>query len=239
MKLEIVFENEDFVFLNKPSGLLTIPDRHNETIPSLAALLRNAYDDIWIVHRIDKETSGCICFAKNEVAHKHASILFEKRDVTKKYLCFIHGTPHASTGVINEPIAEHPTIKGKMCINYKGGKESITEYEVVESFGRFSLVSCQIHTGRTHQIRLHMANIGHPVLCDGVYGSGEPILLSGFKRKYNFSKDQLDESPLLSRIALHSSSISFLGLNGVLIQAKAPLPKDLNAMLTQSRKWLK
>lgn len=238
MKLEIIFENEDYLFVSKPSGLLTIPDRHNESIPSLVTLLKIIYENIWIVHRIDKETSGCICFAKNENAHKHASILFEKRGVIKKYLCLINGTPHSSTGIINEPIAEHPTIKGKMCINYKGGKESITEYSVVESFGKYSLVSCLIHTGRTHQIRIHMANMGHPVLCDSIYGGGEPILLSSFKRKYNFSKYQLDESPLLSRIALHSSSISFKGLNGDQIDAVAPLPRDLNAMLTQCRKWL-
>lgn len=239
MKLEIIFEDEDYVVVNKPSGVLSIADRHNTELVSIAKLLRERYDTIFTVHRIDKETSGCICFAKNEEAHKYLSMQFEKRSIEKVYLGIVHGSFDQSSGVIEDAIMEHPVIKGKMIINQKQGKPSTTMYQTIENFGTYSLVEFKILTGRTHQIRLHSANLGHPIVCDALYGLTNPVFISSLKKKYNLSKDELEEKPILNRLALHAYKLKFNNEKGQSIEVEAPLSKDMNAMLKQCRKWLK
>lgn len=239
MKLEIIYEDEEYVIVSKPSGILSIADRHNAELISVARLLRDRYGNILIVHRIDKETSGCICFAKTEQAHKYLSMQFEKRNIEKTYLGIIHGSFDKKDGVIEDAIMEHPVIKGKMIINQKQGKPSSTAYHTLESFGTYSLVEFKILTGRTHQIRLHSANLGHPIVCDALYGLTNPVFISSLKKKYSLSKDELEERPVLSRLALHAHKLKFKTEGGTEIEAVAPLTKDMNAMLNQCRKWLK
>ena len=153
-KPETIFENEDFIVINKPSGLLSIPDRKQSEI-SLKDLLINNYEEIFTVHRLDKETSGVIVFAKNEQTHKQLSVLFEGRGVEKYYVGLVHGKMQDEEGTIDAPIMEHPVKKGRM-ITHAKGKPSETDYEVIENFRLYSFVRFQIHTGRTHQIRVHM-----------------------------------------------------------------------------------
>ena len=140
--------------------------------------------------------------------------------------------------MINEPISEHPVKKGLMTVHRKG-KESITEYEVIESFRLFSWMQFRILTGRTHQIRVHMKHLGHPIVCDELYGDGKPVYISQLKHHYKLSKEELEERPLLSRLALHASQLTFKGLNGEEISLEAPLPKDLRALLNQLSKHKK
>lgn len=241
-KPEIIFENENFIAVNKPSGLLTIPDRHNETLNSLYKILQQQYEKIFIVHRLDKETSGIILFAKDEKTHKYLSQLFEQRNLEKYYLGIVQGTLQSlpgggqvNKGIIEEPIAEHPVHKGMMAINKKG-KPSITEYEVLEEHGIYSLVQFQIHTGRTHQIRVHMKHLGHPIACDELYGDARTILLSSFKKKFKLSRHNEEERPLLSRLALHSYILKFKDQNNKELHLKAELPKDMRALLQQLKK---
>jgi 23S rRNA pseudouridine1911/1915/1917 synthase len=235
-KLEIIFENDQFVAVNKPSGILTIPDRHDETIISLYKLLEKKYKKIFIVHRLDKDTSGIILFAKDEATHKYLSTLFEQRSIQKFYLGIVRGSLQNKKGIINEPIMEHPVNKGMMVINKKG-KASLTEYEVTEDYGLYSLIKFQIHSGRTHQIRVHMMHIGHPIVCDEIYGSGEPVLLSSFKKKYKLSQHDEEERPILNRVALHSYQLIFKDDSGVPHDLKAELPKDMRALLQQLNKY--
>lgn len=232
---DIIFENDQFIAISKPTGLLTIPDRHDETQNSLYRLLQDVYGKIYIVHRLDKETSGIILFAKNEAAHKYLSQLFEQRKIEKFYLGIITGTLQNTAGKIEEPVDEHPFHKGMMAINKKG-KPSITEYEVLENRKLYSLVKFKIFTGRTHQIRVHMNHIGHPIACDILYGSGEPVKLSSFKRKYKLSLHDEEEKPILSRLALHSYQLKFSDARGVEHDLKAELPKDMRALLQQLKK---
>lgn len=231
----IIFEDERFVAINKPSGLLTIPDRHNESLNSLYKTLQQQYEKIFIVHRLDKDTSGIILFAKDEATHKFLSQLFEQRNVEKYYHGIIHGTLQNKKGIIEEPIAEHPVHKGLMAVGKKG-KPSITEYEVLEEYGIYSLVQFQIHTGRTHQIRVHMKHLGNPIACDELYGDPKPILLSSFKKKFKLSRHDEEERPLLSRLALHSYELKFRDLNNKVLDLKAELPKDMRALLQQLKK---
>ena len=231
----IIFENDDFVAVNKEPGILTIPDRHDETQLSLYKLLTQKYGKIYIVHRLDRDTSGLILFAKNEAMHKYLSQLFEQRNIEKNYLGIVRGSMSAAKGSINEPIAEHPYHKGEMIISKKG-KPSLTDYEVLEDYGIYSLVQFDIHSGRTHQIRVHTKSIGHPVICDTVYGDSKPILLSSFKKKYKLSQHDEEERPIINRLALHSHSLSFTDSHHKKYIIEALLPKDMNALLQQLKK---
>lgn len=233
----IILEDANFVAIDKPSGLLTIPDREGKDL-SLKQLLKNKYGEIYTVHRLDKDTSGIVVFAKNEEWHKHLSQQFEARETKKIYYGLVLGSPSQPSGVIDEPIAEHPVKKGVMTV-YKKGKESITEYEVLEKFRLFSWVQFRILTGRTHQIRVHMKFLGHPIVCDSLYGDGKPVYISQLKSNYKLSKGAEEERPLLNRLALHSSQLQLKGLDGRDVNLEAPLPKDLRAVLQQLNKWKK
>lgn len=230
----IISETQDWIALNKPPGLLSIPDREGKDI-SLKRILIEKYGNIFTVHRLDKDTSGLIVFAKNDEAHRHLSQQFEERQTEKIYLGLALGSLAEKKGNIDAPIAEHPARKGLMTV-YRKGKESLTDYEVLEDFNIFSWVQFQIHTGRTHQIRVHAKHIGHPIVCDELYGDGKPVLLSSLKHKFKLSKNELEERPILDRLALHALSLQFVNTNGETIKLEAPLPKDLKALLQQLRK---
>ncbi len=234
MKLadHIVFQDDNFIAINKPSGMLTIPDRMGNI--SLKNYLQQSFGNIYTVHRLDKDTSGIVLFAKNEVTHKELSQLFEGREVEKYYQGLVMGKPADVSGSIDAPIMEHPVTKGLMVTNKKG-KPSQTDYTVLENFRFFSWVQFQIHTGRTHQIRVHMKHLGHAIVCDGLYGDGKPILLSSLKKKFNLSKKEEEEKPILGRLALHSHRLKFT-LSKKEFDLEAPLPKDLKACLQQLRK---
>jgi 23S rRNA pseudouridine1911/1915/1917 synthase len=231
----IIKETADFVILNKPAGMLTIPDRHDNQLDSLQGLLRKHYGEIFTVHRLDKDTSGVILFAKNEVAHKYYSQLFEGRNVKKFYKGLVNGQLHPETGSVDEAIMEHPTIKGRMVTNRKG-KNALTDYQVLEAFGLYSLVQLQIHTGRTHQIRVHMKHLGHPIAVDELYGTAAPVYLSAIKKNYKLGKRVEEERPLLSRLGLHAWQLQFKDQQGEENVIEAPLPKDIQAVVTQLRK---
>jgi 23S rRNA pseudouridine955/2504/2580 synthase/23S rRNA pseudouridine1911/1915/1917 synthase len=234
MKLDIIFENDHFIAINKPSGLLSIPDREGKEV-SLKTLLQQKYGNIFTVHRLDKDTSGIIVFAKDEITHKQLSQMFEGRDVEKFYLGLVHGSLLNESGNIDAPIMEHFAKNGTM-ITHAKGKPSLTDYKVLEDFKLFSWVQFQIHTGRTHQIRVHMKHIGHSIVCDDVYGDGQPVYISSLKRNYHLAKKEENERPILQRLALHSHKIIFQ-LNDKKFELEALPPKDLRALLQQLRKW--
>jgi 23S rRNA pseudouridine955/2504/2580 synthase/23S rRNA pseudouridine1911/1915/1917 synthase len=232
--LDIIFEDDDMVVINKPAGLFSIPDRFGKEA-SVKSLLQEKYGVIFTVHRLDQHTSGLIIFAKNADAHKQLSELFEGRTIIKKYFGLVNGRPQQA-GSIEEFMMEHPIKKGYMMIHAKG-KESKTTYEVVTYFKQYAWVSFQIHTGRTHQIRLHAKHIGHPIVSDDLYGDGEKLKLSSIKKKnFKLAKVEEEERPLMGRQALHAASVQF-EYKGKELLLEAPLPKDLTATLKQLEKW--
>jgi 23S rRNA pseudouridine1911/1915/1917 synthase len=235
IKSDILFENDAFIALNKPAGVLSIPDREGKEA-SLKTFLREKYGNIFTVHRLDRDTSGVIIFAKDEATHKYFSKIFEERTVEKIYQGIVHGTPPEQKGSIDLPISEHPVKPGLMTV-HRHGKASLTDYEVLETAGPYSLLQFNLHTGRTHQIRVHMQALGHPIACDELYGDGKPILLSSIKRNYKLSKIEEHERPILSRLALHAHLLHFQDSNGNFHTIEAPLPKDMRALLQQLRKW--
>ncbi|MBU3715060.1 MAG: RluA family pseudouridine synthase [Ferruginibacter sp.] len=233
-KIEIIFENESFLAVNKASGLLSIPDRI-QSAQSLKEMLIEKYGTIFTVHRLDKETSGLILFAKTETTHKYLSSLFEDRKIEKYYVGIVVGEPREKSGLIEASITEHPTIKGQMVVQ-RNGKPASTSFEVLEGNRHYSLVSFQLHTGRTHQIRVHAKQIGHPLACDALYGDGKPVLLSSVKKKFKLSKLEEEERPMIDRLALHSHRLVFRDEQDVLYEITAPIPKTFTALMSQLKK---
>jgi len=236
MKLQdlIVFENDELVALNKPSGLLSIPDREGKDA-SLKELLQNTYPSIFTIHRLDRETSGLILFAKDAEAHKHFSQQFEARKTIKIYNGLVIGSVSQASGSIDAPIAENMVKRGTMII-HRRGKQALTDFNVLKDFKIYSWMEFRIHTGRTHQIRIHAREIGHPLAGDPIYGDGKPVYLSSFKSRFNLSKEHLEERPLLNRLALHASRLKIETRDGHWLELEAPLHKDLKATLQQLEK---
>jgi len=238
MKLKdlLIFESEELVAVNKPSGLLSIPDREGKE-ESLQQLLLQHFGNIFTVHRLDRETTGLIIFARTAEAHSWYSQQFEKRTANKWYSGIVLGSPEKKTGDIEAPIAENMARKGTMII-HRRGKPAHTGYELLEDFKRYAYLKFQLYTGRTHQIRVHAKEIGHPLVCDPVYGDGKPLFVSDLKKNFHLSKTELEERPLISRVALHASTLQIPKPDGSMLILEAPLPKDMRAALAQMRKNL-
>lgn len=231
----IIFEDEDIIVLDKPPRLLVLPDRYDETLPNLYHILKEELGEIFVVHRLDKETSGVVIFAKNAVAHSNLSLQFENRRVTKKYEAIVYGKPDGMKGTINIPLAESKNHPGVMKADAKHGKPSVTDYNVVESFDGYALVEAEPKSGRTHQVRVHLASAGLPIVCDRVYGGGRPFFLSQVKPKYY---TEGDEKPLLSRTALHAALIALKHpVSGENVTFKCEMPKDMRSVLNYLRRF--
>lgn len=237
---EIVFHDDDIAVVSKPPGMLTIPDRFDTGKANLHDALTEFFPKVWTVHRLDRETSGIIVFALNEEAHRSLSIQFERRTVEKTYLAIVEGVPIPEEGTIEKPLGPHPGKPGHMTIIRRGGKYAHTTYKIQEAFRGFSLVEAKIHTGRMHQVRVHLASIGHPLVADPLYGRSDALFLSQIKSKgFHLGKFQ-EETPLIHRTALHAWRLSFdHPTTGERFTAEAPLPKDMRAVVNQLRKWKK
>jgi RluA family pseudouridine synthase len=230
----ILFEDDAVLAINKPAGLLVLPDRYDHDLLNLYDLLKETFGTIFVVHRIDRETSGVVLFAKTAEAHAQLNTAFEQRQVEKKYRAIVAGTPHTNSACIDLPIIEDEHGVRKMKIDTKKGKEARTDYTMMERFDGYALVEARPHTGRTHQIRVHLSAIGLPILADPLYGDGRGFFLSTIKRNYQGKEE---EQPLLRRTALHAFSLSFIHpvtRENILIEA--PLPKDMEAVLKALRK---
>lgn len=233
----ILHEDEQILIVSKPSGLLTIPDRMGNK-ESLLGLLEQKFGKVFVVHRLDRETSGVLCFARNEAAHRNLSLQFEHHTTDKFYLALVDGVLHHEEGEIDKPIGEHPVIPGKMAIS-NSGKPSLTFYRVAERFKHFTLAEVLIKTGRTHQIRVHFQSIGYPLAVDALYGRRAAMYLSEIKGKsYKSGKYSEEERPLMERTSLHAARLRIdHPATGERLEFKAELPKDFAAVLNQLRKW--
>ncbi len=238
-KPEILFEDNGLIAIDKPAGLLTVPDRWDKKAPNAHALLEEKLKaKVFVVHRLDKDTSGVLLFAKDEETHRCLSLQFETRVVRKYYEALARGIPPQDSGCLSYPIAQNPRRPGIM-MSSPFGKPSQTEFKVLERFAKAGISHMGLTplTGRTHQIRLHLQCAGFPVLCDEVYGSSAPLFLSALKRKYKMGKDAV-EKPLLSRLALHAAALEFKHPQTKQpMRLEAPLPKDLSVALNYLRKF--
>ena len=180
--LDILYEDDDILVVNKPKGMVVHPAPGHYTGTLVNAVMYHCQDNLsgingvlrpGIVHRIDMDTTGSLLVCKNDQAHHILAEQLKEHSITRKYHAIVHGNLKEDSGTINAPIGRHPTNRKKMAINEKNGKPAITHYKVLERFSNYTYMEFKLETGRTHQIRVHMASIGHPLLGDTVYSSGK------------------------------------------------------------------
>lgn len=233
---DIVHEDDTLIAIAKSSGLLVIPDRYNHAAPCISDFLKEEFGEIFVVHRLDRETSGIVLFAKTAEAHQSLNEAFEHRTVTKRYLAIVKGEPADDSGTIDHPIGEHRHLAGRMIVDDRGGKESVTEYSVIERFIGHALVEARPRTGRTHQIRVHLREVGLPIVGDPLYSDGEPFLLSSIKRGYRVKGEE--ELPMLARTALHAAGLEIdHPVTKERLILASEMPKDMQAVLKSLRKY--
>ncbi len=237
--VKVVFEDDALIVLDKPSPFLVLPDRYDASIPNLYEILNGQLGKIFVVHRIDKETSGLIVFAKAPGVHKALSDQFEGHSVQKAYEAIVRGFPEKAAGRIDLPIREkHP---GFMALDWKKGKPSVTEFEVLNEFEGFAHLELRPKTGRMHQIRVHLKLAGLPIVGDPVYGDGRGFFLSEIKAKYKVKvEDEMEseEKPLLARTGLHASKLGFFHPSrGETVIFESDLPKDMRSVVRMLAKY--
>lgn len=223
MALDILYEDSDIILINKPKGMVVHPAAGHYSgtlVNGLMAHCKNELSGIngvmrpGIVHRIDMDTTGVLIVCKNDKAHNAIAEQLKVHSITRKYYAIVHGVLKADTGTVNAPIGRHPVDRKKMSINEKNGKEAVTHYRVLQRFRRFTFVECQLETGRTHQIRVHMASIGHPLLGDQVYGPAK-VPFSGLQGQ-----------------TLHAGVLGIIHPStGEYMEFSAPLPAYFEAIL--------
>lgn len=187
--LDILYEDDDLLMVNKPKGMVVHPSAGHTTGTLVNAVMYHCKEDLsgingvmrpGIVHRIDKDTTGVLVICKNDKAHNFVAEQLKEHSITRKYRAIVNGVIKEDEGTVNAPIGRHPTERKKMAINEKNGKHAVTHYRVLERFANHTYIECQLETGRTHQIRVHMASLHHPLLGDTVYGSQKnPYHLEG------------------------------------------------------------
>jgi 23S rRNA pseudouridine1911/1915/1917 synthase len=222
MKLDVIFEDNDLLVLNKPAGIVMHPGAGHQAHTLVNALLAHCQnlsgiggkERPGIVHRLDKETSGALVVAKNDATHRDLSSQFAARTMTKIYLALVAGILRKTSGVIDKAIARHPVHRQRMSIARRQGRSAKTEYRVLRSGDEISLVECTLHSGRTHQIRVHLHHLGHPVLGDKLYGG---------KRAGDYPRQMLHAWKLAFRHPRSGDEMSF----------EAPVPHDFADAMRQ------
>ncbi|MGC8742902.1 MAG: RluA family pseudouridine synthase [Verrucomicrobiia bacterium] len=247
-EIQVLYEDEYLMAINKPAGLLTSPDRYDPKRPNLMKLLHAGIEQQkdWAAgrglkylmnpHRLDIETTGILLLAKNKEILTALTDLFGTEKISKKYIAIAHGNPDNDEFEINVMIAPTPRKPEVMRVVRKRGKQSITRFKVLERYAGYTLFECAPVTGRTHQIRVHLKYAGFPIVGDSLYG-GMPLMLSTLKPDYKASKGEI-ERPIISTVALHAKEIQFIHpATGETILIEAPLPKSLMVAIKYLRQY--
>jgi len=241
--IDIIHEDSSIVALNKPPGITSVPGAVEKDGTFYNAVKKHfehregEHFTPRMIHRLDKQTSGLMIVGKDTDAERAVAIQFERHQVRKEYLAVVGGEPFEDAGEIDQRIAPGRSNQSGMVIDETHGKEALTRYEVLDRFRGFALLLAKPKTGRTHQIRIHLASIGHPVVVDGIYGSGDPLCLSEFKKDYR-PKRNGEERPLIARQALHCYRIGFTSPETSRpLTLEAPLPRDFAVLLKQLNKY--
>jgi len=228
----VIFDSHDFIAVNKASGISVGGDRWDESKERLDRLLERDLKlaKIFTVHRIDKDTSGLVVFAKNRDTHRALSTAFEQRNVVKRYIAVVHGRPSWKETFCDLALVPNGNKKHMTIIDKFKGKKSFTRFVLLTSAGNYSVLEALPETGRIHQIRVHAAALGHAVVCDGLYGKQSPVKLSSFKRGWR--GDPAQEIPLLSRLGLHALELTLPDTQTL----TAPLARDMSSLIKQMEK---
>ncbi len=237
--IPVLFENDEYLVVDKPAGLYSVPARFGGDL-GLHGLLESMRpgQDLRIVHRLDRDTSGCIALAKGLDAARGFDAALQEGKVEKNYSALVEGNVRRAHFTVDTPLGPDPRRPGKVVAVLPGTKkarDARTEVFVVEAFRRHTLVRLVPHTGRGHQLRVHMASKRHPLVGDRDYG-GHPFMLSSIKSKYKHRKG-VAERPLLAKMFLHAETLAFPSLDGSLIDVRAELPRPLHTVLEKLRRF--
>lgn len=225
--LDIIYEDDDLLVVNKPKGMVVHPSAGHYSGTLVNALLYHCAGNLsgingvlrpGIVHRIDMDTTGSLVVCKNDFSHNSLAEQLKIHSISRRYRAIVHGVLKEDEGTLEAPIGRHPVDRKKMAVNYKNGKEAVTHYRVLEHFRQYTYIECRLETGRTHQIRVHMASIGYPLLGDAVYGPSRcPFKLQGQ--------------------TLHAQVLGFLHpRTGAYMEFEAPLPEYFSELLRKLQK---
>ena len=241
--LDILYEDDDLLVVNKPKGMVVHPAAGHSSGTLVNAVLYHCRGNLsgingvlrpGIVHRIDMDTTGALVICKSDFAHQSLAEQLSVHSITRKYRAIVHGNLKEDEGTVRGAIGRHPTDRKKMAINERNGKPAVTHYRVLERFGNYTYIECQLETGRTHQIRVHMASIGHPVTGDHLYNNGDPFLyrkLNGDFRRIE-GEGEKSTSEYIDRQALHAYKLSFIHpITGKKLCLEVPMPHDMEEMI--------
>lgn len=233
--IPIIWSDETLLVISKPPGLLSLPDGYDPALPHLKSELSPEFGPLWIVHRLDRDTSGVMVLARSAEAHRIINTQFQERSVRKVYKALVLGNPDWERKKIEQPLKINAGRRHRTVIDQKKGKPAVTRFSIRERFHQYCLLEAAPQTGRRHQIRAHLAGEGYPIACDSLYGNQKEI------RRVEIaspgSSGRWEGSPLLQRTALHASSLELIHpLNEESCQFEAPLPKDL-ALTLDFLRW--
>lgn len=240
--LDIIYEDDDIIVINKQAGILVHPCRgnlHGTLVNALSFYTNKLSKGLGefrpgIVHRLDKNTTGVMVVTKTATAQWKIAKQFETRQTKKEYLAIVHGTPQLDSDRVNVPLGVHPTVRKKYAVRPEIGKQAVTFYEVLEQFRGFSLLKLFPKTGRTHQIRVHLSYLKHPIVADDLYG-GKLVYLWQLR-----DAEPAVEEPVINRVALHACGLEFKHpTSGKMVSFQAPLPDDMKNFLALLRKYRK
>lgn len=213
----ILYADANLLVIDKPAGVLSIPDGYDHAVPYLGRMLEPSYGRLWVVHRLDKETSGVLVFARNADVHRKLNTQFSEHQVSKTYHALVFGVPDWSEKVADIPLRANVGRRNRTAVDIARGKHSLTHFRVLEKFPGHTLVEARPETGRTHQIRAHLYDLGFSILSDPLYGFGEI-------------------SPFIARLGLHARSLTFWHpISGEMVTYGAPYPQDFELALSQLR----
>lgn len=237
-QIEVIFEDDDILVINKPSGVYTIPDRFNDKLPNIFSLFNKDEQKTYIVHRLDRDTSGILILAKNAETHKYLNDLFAEQKIKKIYHAVIYGSFDEDEFDIDIPIAPSSSKQG-ISVPSARGKASLTKIRVIERYRYASLVEANLVSGRHHQLRVHLSAVEHPLFIDEIYGSPVPFYLSTVKPNFKLKK-HTEEQAIISRITMHAFSIEFIHPKSKeLVKFEAKYPKDFAVFLHLLQKYSK
>lgn len=232
----VVWSDEWLLAINKPAGLPTLPDGYDRQAPHVKSILEPVYGRLWVVHRLDRETSGILLLARSADSHRQLNAQFESHQVHKIYHALIVGTPEWMEARAEHPLLPDGDRRHRTVVDRQRGKDALTRLQVLERLGGYSLVQAQPMTGRTHQIRAHLAALGYPIVADRLYGENRGVFLSELKP--GFCDNRADECALIRRLGLHAWEIDFIHpASGEKQRIHAPYARDFAGALRQLRKY--